>query len=112
MNESRSPTMRLGVGIYLTQRQPPPWHDEWSIKMDETSLTQLSAELLSLPDELLRRCPRLHQLRRLTEKAVTSGHGEWEHGLHPATLAEDEAWDGSWGKSAAEILRERGELPS
>lgn len=81
----RSWDLRLGVGIYKTKTQPPPWHDEWSIKMDETALNQLSAELLSLPDPLP---PRLRQLRELAEKVVTSGHAEWHHGLHPKTLAE------------------------
>lgn len=82
----RSPTMRLPVKVHRTMRQDPPWHDQWSISMDEASLLQLSAELLALPDPLP---PRLRQIRRLVEQAITSGHAEWEHGSHPATLAED-----------------------
>jgi len=80
----RSDTMRLGVGVYLTDRQAPPWQDGWSVRMDGVSLLELSAELIALPDPLP---PRLAQLRRLTEQAITTGRSTWEHGSHPATLA-------------------------
>jgi hypothetical protein len=84
----RSPTLRLPVKVRCQQEQAPPWHDLWEISMDETSLTELSAELLALPDPLP---ARLHQLRRLIESVVSRGlethKADWEHGLHPATLA-------------------------
>lgn len=85
----RSGTMRLPVTVRCVKQQAPPWHDEWGILMDETSLVQLSAELLQLPDALV--TPRLAQLRRLLDKVIARGldnhPSDWEHGLHPATLA-------------------------
>jgi hypothetical protein len=82
--EERSWSLRLPVKVSRIQEQKPPWHDTWAISMDETSLVQLSAELLELPEPLP---PRLLQLRRLVEKAVTSGHAQWDGGLSAATLA-------------------------
>ncbi len=92
----RSPSLRLGVKVRCQLQQAPPWHDRWGITMDETSLTELSAGLLSLPDPLP---PRLHQLRRLTESVISKGletrQADWEHGLHPAVrrAAPDPAWE-------------------
>lgn len=87
--EARSWSLRLGVAVRRSKKQAPPWHDEWSILMDETSLLELSAELIGM-GELP---PRLDQIRRLTEDVIAHGLGAddgwsaaWEHGLHPATL--------------------------
>jgi hypothetical protein len=93
MNPSyRSPTLRLSVSVRCKQVQAPPWHDLWEITMDETSLTELSTELLQLPDPLT---PRLHQLRRLVESVITKNldahPADWEHGCHPATLRNQES---------------------
>lgn len=66
----RSPTLRLRTEVRCSQQQVPPWHDKWVIEMDETSLVQLSAELLSLPDPLP---PYVRLLRRLTEQVVSHG---------------------------------------
>lgn len=88
----RSPSLRLAVSVRCKQVQAPPWHDLWEITMDETSLTELSAELLQLPEPLT---PRMHQLRRLIESVIAknlSTHpANWEHGLHPATLRNQES---------------------
>jgi len=92
----RSDHMRLPVKVRCIQEQPPPWQDNWVIEMDGVALTQLSAELLSLPDPLP---PRLHQLRRLIENLVSRGlenhPADWEDGTHPATrrVFPDKAWE-------------------
>ncbi len=92
----RSPSLRHAVSVGCQQENAPPWHDLWEITMDETSLVELSAELLALPDPLP---PRLHQLRRLTENVIARGlekhprPRDWEHGMHPATLAVGKAWE-------------------
>lgn len=79
--ELRSWTMRLPVKVSCIQKQPPPWQDLWAISGDGIWLTELSAELLSLPDPLP---PRLHQLRRLAENVVSRGlethWADWEDG--------------------------------
>lgn len=66
----RSPTLRLRTEVHCTKRQAPPWHDLWAIEMDETSLVQLSAELLSLPDPLP---PYVQLIRKLTEQVIAHG---------------------------------------
>jgi len=66
----RRPSLRLHVEVRCTQVQAPPWHDRWAIEMDETALTELSAELLSMPDPLP---PRVRQLRTLTEHCIAHG---------------------------------------
>jgi hypothetical protein len=66
----RSPALRLRPEVHCSQRQAPPWHDRWAIEMDETSLTQLSAELIQLPEPLT---PYLRLLRKLTEQVVAHG---------------------------------------
>jgi hypothetical protein len=82
----RSPIMRLPVTVRCVQQQAAPWHDLWGITMDETSLLELSAELLGMGDLP----PRLDQIRRLTEKVIARGidshQSDWEHGLDPRTL--------------------------
>lgn len=87
--DARSWSLRLGVHVRRLLKQNPPWHDEWAITMDETSLLELSAELLGMGDLP----PRLDQIRRLSENVIAHGLGasegysaDWEHGLHPATL--------------------------
>jgi hypothetical protein len=96
----RSGTLRLPVSVRCKEKQTPPWHDLWEITMDETALTQLSAELLALPGPLP---PRLHQLRRLTEDVVSRGlethPATWEHGSHRATLAVEPREDEKYGYS-------------
>ena len=66
----RSTTLRMRPEVRCTQRQAPPWHDLWSITMDETSLTELSAELIMLPEPLT---PYLRLLQQLTERVVAHG---------------------------------------
>lgn len=67
------------------QQTAPPWHDRWAIELDETSLTWLSAELLSLPDPLP---PYVQLLRQLTEQVVAQGLE-----MHQAAQApRDPAW--------------------
>jgi hypothetical protein len=82
----RSPTLRLSVTVRCVQQQAAPWHDLWGITMDETSLLELSAELLAMGDLP----PRLDQIRRLTEKVIARGidshPSDWEHGLDQRTL--------------------------
>jgi hypothetical protein len=82
----RSPTLRLPVTVRCVQQQAAPWHDLWGITMDETSLLELSAELLGM-GELP---PRLDQIRRLTEKVIARGidshQSDWEHGSDRRTL--------------------------
>lgn len=82
----RSPTLRLEVAVRCVQQQAAPWHDRWGITMDETSLLELSAELLGMGDLP----PRLDQIRRLTEKVIARGIDEhpsvWENGTDPRTL--------------------------
>jgi hypothetical protein len=82
----RSPTLRLPVTVRCVQQQAAPWHDLWGITMDETSLLELSAELLGMGDLP----PRLDQIRRLTEKVIAQGiekhQSDWEHGFDPRTL--------------------------
>ena len=84
----RDDMMRLPVKVSCTHKQPPPWQDEWSISMDAVALTQLSGELLSLPDPLP---PRLRQLRYVIEHCVSRGleshPAYWDHGLDQHTLA-------------------------
>jgi hypothetical protein len=83
---SRSPTLRLPVTVRCVQQQAAPWHDLWGITMDETSLLELSAELLGMGDLP----PRLDQIRRLTEKVIARGIEEhpsdWEEGTDRRTL--------------------------
>lgn len=104
----RSDSMRLPVSVRIDQEQPPPWQDLWKITGDGAWLTQLSAELLSLPDPLP---PRLHQLRRLTESVVARGlehrprPADWEHGSHPATLAVDKVPEWDINEHGARVLR-------
>ena len=82
----RSPTLRLPVAVRCVQQQTAPWHDLWGITMDETSLLELSAELLGMGDLP----PRLDQIRRLTEKVIARGieehPSEWEAGTDRRTL--------------------------
>lgn len=91
---ARSEVLRLPVTVRRTKKQDPPWQDEWSISMDGVSLLELSAELLGMGDLP----PRLDQIRRLTEDVIAHGMGAderrssaWEHGLHPATLRNQES---------------------
>lgn len=100
--------LRLGVRVRCVNKQNPPWHDEWAVSGDDVWLTELSAELLQLPDELL--TPRLAQLRKLTESVVARGlsshTSDWDHGLHPDTLRNQE--DPERGGSALDRWTRRG----
>ena len=66
----RSPTMRLDTKVRCHHPQPPPWQDGWAIEMDATTLVELSAELLALPDPLP---PHLRLIRFLTESVISRG---------------------------------------
>lgn len=85
----RSDNMRLPVTVRCIEKQPPPWQDLWGITMDAVALTQLSAELLALPDPPA----RLRQIRDLIESCISKGlethPADWHHGEHPATRAND-----------------------